>query len=516
MGLWGLWLGSVILGCGKQPVESEDTEIDSSMSDSTPSSCACGDCETDEGPGAETDTETDTEADTDSAMTSAEAAPGGNVLVILIDDVGLDKVAAYGMHPTPALTPTMDALAAQGVRFTEAYATPNCSPTRGSLLTGRHPSRHGVGRWINPSNTSFDLPEAEVSLPEMLSCSELDYSSVAVGKWHLVTWDHPDPGAHPLLHGFERHAGSLGNPQQALQSADDTLGYYNWEKATDGEVAWSDTYMTVDSTDEALDRIADTPEPWFLYLAYNAAHVPLDPPPESLVTTPVSETDSELALFEAMIEGLDTELGRLLDGVPADVLADTTIFLIGDNGSPDHGISPPLDPARSKSTVYEGGVRVPLIVTGPLVGCEGCESDAMVHVVDIFPTIAEIAGVDVAALEGADGAPLVLDGESLLPNLLDPELPTERRYLYSEVYYPQGPPPYDYHNRTLRDDVWKLLWVEEEGVLTEYLYQLTPGDLHEGDDLLAAAAGLDDDAAAAFERLSEEMTATARTLTFDH
>jgi len=515
----GLLIGLALSGCAEKDTQpADDTAVSAesggALSDDGAGSSDGGAGGGDGAPNTTGGSDATPPGTGDAPETSADdSPPGGNILLIVVDDIGLDKVAAYGMHPTPAKTPTMDALAAQGVRFTDAYAAPTCSPSRASMLTGRHASRHGVGRWLDPPNDEYDLQESELTLPEMIAYSPLGYATTAVGKWHLVNWATPDPAAHPLRHGFEHHAGSLANPGNALQENEESLGYYNWEKSIDAEVGWSDEYMTVDNTDEALDCISKTPEPWLLYLAYNAAHAPLHAPPDALLDEPLPASPSDLQEFEAIVEGLDTELARLLDGIPADVLADTTIILVGDNGSPDHGISPPLDSARAKGTVYEGGVRVPLIVTGPLVGCEGCESDAMVHVVDIFPTIAEIAGVSLVGLTDDAGEPLSLDGESLLPLFEHPDAPDLRRYLYSEAFHPPGAPPYDYHNRTVRNGDWKLIEIDDGGEVEEALYALVPGDLDEGEDLLAV--GLDAEASEAYDRLREELDALSGALAFD-
>ena len=122
----------------------------------------------------------------------AEAAIGGNILLILSDDIGIDKTAAYSAHPDPARTPNLEELACAGVRFDNAYANPVCSPSRAALLTGRHGSRTGIGRWINTRDDTFDLVAAEVTIAEMLAESVQDYTAAAVGKWHLTTFKRDD------------------------------------------------------------------------------------------------------------------------------------------------------------------------------------------------------------------------------------------------------------------------------------------------------------------------------------
>ncbi len=122
------------------------------------------------------DTSTDT-SDT-SQPSPSSAGLGGNIIVILLDDWGLDKMGLYGLHPSPPPTPNLDALAADGALFTNATANPTCSPTRASMLTGRHASRVGVGHALNVLEVTPDLPHSEVTLPEMLAESPHDYTSV--------------------------------------------------------------------------------------------------------------------------------------------------------------------------------------------------------------------------------------------------------------------------------------------------------------------------------------------------
>lgn len=439
-----------------------------------------------------------------------EAGPAGsgeNILVIVSDDIGVDKTAAYGEHPSPARTPSIDALAAQGVMFRNAYASPTCSPTRASILTGRQPSRHGIGRWIYADDETYSLPLDELTIPEALRHSPHPYISAAVGKWHLVGFADDSPQTHPLDQGFDCHAGSLGNPLEAVLPGHLPRGFRNWEKAIDGVVSWKRRYMTSDTTDEALARIERTRSPWFLYVNYNDAHDPLHIPPTRLRTDKLTQSSSDLELYEAMVEAADTEIGRLLDGIPDDILATTTIIYISDNGTPSHGISEPWRDDRGKATVYEGGVRVPLIVAGPHVRDPGSVSDALVHAVDLFPTIAELAEVDVEGLsveEGdARGQPLELDGMSLLPWIEDPSLPSGRDYVYAEGFFPNGELARDYHQRTIRDAEWKLVWKDQGSSRDERFYYLDPGADDEGEDLLDAE--LTETAAAAFERLQGAM-----------
>ena len=431
---------------------------------------------------------------------------GGNILVIVADDIGVDKLSIYDQHPNPARTPNIDALSCAGVTFNNAYSNPVCSPTRAAIMTGRHGARTGIGRWIHSITDSYDLPLSEETIAERLNAMT-EYTSVALGKWHLVS--HKAAGEdgvlNPNLQGFSYYAGALGNPREALQKGHLPRTYEDWEKATNGELSWSETYMTTDTVNDAVAQIQQLPEPWFTYVAFNGAHEPVHAPPKELITTSVSGLSGDVKKFDAMVEAVDTELGRLLDSIPADVLARTTIIFITDNGTPGFGISKPWDPGNSKGTLLEGGVNVPMIVTGPHVTDPGRTSDVLVHFVDLYATIADIAD-----------APLgeqALDSISFLPTLQDPEATAGRDFVYSEKFYPNGAPPYDYHHRMVTDGDWKLIRYSEEGEVTEKL--LRPDGWDDGSNLVGTIDS-SPTAAAAYDRLSAALDDKIAEMTFEH
>ena len=428
------------------------------------------------------------------------APPGAeNVLIVVIDDIGIDKIGAYGKHAEAPPTPVMDALAAEGVRFEYAYAHPTCTPTRAALLTGQYASRSELGSWIEPWSSDARLDPMSLTLPRVVATSpDHAWSNAAVGKWHLAGFLTDSPGDHPLACGFSTHSGSLANPSNAIEPQDDEpRGYFRWEKSIDGELTWSDRYMTTDTVDDAIVLAETLAEPWLLYVAFNAAHTPLHVPPQRLLAHSLPDTPSDAEIFDAMVTALDTELGRLLTAIDTVTAAPVTTMLIGDNGTPSHAIRPPLDPARSKGTVAEGGVRVPFIVAGPRVGLPGAVARTPVHVVDVLPTVAAIAGVSPGTLTDAAGQPWLVDGLDLTPILADPET-TDARLLYSEMFSPNGPPPWSSFARTLRDAEYKLI----ETPNAYAFFRLNEG-LDEGDDLLPL--GLDPAEQAAFESLQESL-----------
>lgn len=377
-------------------------------------------------------------------------APGGalardNFLVVVADDVGVDKVNVYSRddlygHPgegaSPGPTPTIDALATDGVLFRNAYGYPTCSPTRAAALTGRYGFRTGIG---NPSGGPL-LDIDETLLPELLAGT---HSNAAFGKWHLGGND-PD---HPNDSGFAHFAGAL---------AGQIPSYFLWPKLTDGVVEPGyAVYATTDNADEAIASIAGFgANPWFVWLAFNAGHTPFHAPPAGLHTQVLAGVPALTPVphYEAAVEAMDTELARVLASIPADVLADTTIVFMGDNGTTSEVVEPPFIATKAKSTTFEGGINVPFIVKSPRVPLaeRGSESLALVHVVDLFASVAEIAGVASAAE----------DSHSLLPYLEDPSLGTlaARPYAYSEKFSPNGLGPYDDEERAIRGERYKLIW----------------------------------------------------------
>jgi arylsulfatase B len=208
----------------------------------------------------------------------------------------------------------------------------------------------------------------------------------------------------------------------------------------------SSTYATTDTTNDALAWInARGSNPWFAWVAYNAPHSPFHKPPSDLHTydTEVSGWNTlpiganQRTHFNAAIEALDTEIGRLLSSMTPTVLANTWVIFVGDNGSPPQVVQDPFGSTHAKNTLYEGGVRVPLLISGPGVVSPDRESSDLVHAVDLYSTILEMAGIDVAATQPAVKP---IDSESLMPQLFNQ--PVAARGILSESF-----------GSTLTDDV---------------------------------------------------------------
>jgi arylsulfatase A-like enzyme len=441
-----------------------------------------------------------------------------NVLLIVGDDLGVDQVQSWHQRLEPPRTPVIDSLSASGVNFENTWAYPDCSPTRAAMLTGRYGRRTGVGQRVGNMKKlgwEYTMPLDEITIPEMLKTAPEKWASSMTGKWHLTNFHAADHWAtNPNEQGFDWWSGTTGNLSLAMGDGH-VHNYYDWERIENGVAAFTQHYATTDSTDDGIARIAAMSEPWFMYMAYQAPHAPFMAPPPELLDSDRPTPRGDRQKYTASVEALDKEIGRLLASIPPDVRARTTIIFLGDNGTPGEVVAPPLDPKRSKISMFEGGVRVPLIVSGPLVRSPGSWSKALVDVVDVFPTIAEIAHVDTSQLQ-AGGAPVPLDGYSLLPYLVDPTAPSQHAFLYSERFAPNGPPPYQIDDRAVRDDDFKLVRNEKSGLEALFDLHATQWWLDEGPNLLESGQPLTAVQQDHLAALRAEMDRQERALSYAH
>jgi arylsulfatase B len=398
------------------------------------------------------------------------AAPGRNILLIVADDFGVDVAEFYpttaGRRATTPPAPPMPnlvRLAGQGVLFRDAWANMECSPTRATILTGRYGFRTGVGAWVRPGYPT--LSAAEFSLPDAFRArGEPSYELAHVGKWHLSF----GPGG-PNAHGWPHYAG----PDPGLGAL---LDYSSWPKVVDGAKATSATYATTDQVDEALRvirRAGAQGRPYFVWLAFNAPHRPYHKPPDALHSRDYLpgyvEGMDPRPYYGAMIEAMDAEIGRLLEGVD---LGATTVIFVGDNGTPGEVNAPPY--VTGKSSIYEGGIRVPLLIAGAGVVSPGRVADGLVNTVDLYPTILRLAGIDPEAVVPPGTR---LDGVSLLPYLEGATGGAPRPAAYSEKFHLDVA---DRYQRAIRNASYKL--IERAGGKREF-YNLR-ADPFETTDLL--------------------------------
>jgi len=457
----------------------------------------------------------DTDAGTHRERADA-VPPGGNILLIVVDDMGVDKVAAYGVTAFDLHTPNMDALVADGIRFDNAWAMPYCGPSRAALQTGRYVRRFGLGSNVSVTESEAELDPGQVTIAEVAAMSTwFTYDTSFAGKWHLSTYASASGVAGALVQGWAWYAGALGNLNK-WEGANPvgSPGYYLWQKVEDdGAIVESTTYATTDTADDAIGRIQSMTEPWILQVAFNAAHAPYEAPPQDLVVDPIPETGSGKERERLMVEALDTEIGRVLAALTDDVRSRTNILLIGDNGTPHTVAEDEIDDDRAKGTVYEPGVHVPFVVQGPLVSTPGSVSSALVHVVDVLPTVADIVGVNLATLPSVlDAAsPMAIDGKSIVPLLGRPGMRSPHQVLYTELFGPSGPGPYHTDLRAIRSQGYKLVVDDLNGL--EQFFAYTVGSTDEGLDLLPC--GLDAEQQAAYDVLSARMDEARTSLTFD-
>ncbi|MFM1873671.1 MAG: hypothetical protein RL398_3093 [Planctomycetota bacterium] len=380
-------------------------------------------------------------------LAAALCGQAPNVLVILADDLGVDSVACYQEGNDLPNTPNLDALAARGVLFRNAYAYPSCSPCRAAILTGRHPTRTLVGRWIRDENNTGPavgtIRAQEWTIPELLDRAQSGYTHAAIGKWHMhdITFGAPAPRT---LGGYSHYTGFL---------AGQLPSYYSWPRVANGASATSTTYATTQQTDDALAWIGAQPGPWFCYLAYNAPHLPMQAPPANLHTRNLGGNPSQRQLYLAMIEAMDTEIGRLFATLGPTVMANTHVIFLGDNGSIQNMAVAPFLGGRAKGTPYEGGINVPLICAGPAVTAPGREVPALACAVDVFATVLELTQ-STAALP----AWTATDGISLVAYLGNPQQTALRQFAWSEEFTGNAwPAPNQNGHAVVRNDRYKLI-----------------------------------------------------------
>ncbi|MEM9016916.1 MAG: sulfatase-like hydrolase/transferase, partial [Verrucomicrobiota bacterium] len=346
-----------------------------------------------------------------------------NVLLLIVDDWGTDNSPLDNALPNAILPkmPNLADIAASGVRFTRAYAQPQCSPTRATILTGRQVFQHQVG---DPQQANFFSAASgvdEMTIPEIFTAMSRPHEMLTVGKWHLGgnTTAYQSRGGWPEFYGIN------GGGVQS---------YTNWSKNSNGSVTTSMTYSTTDQVNHTVQFIGDSVaegKPWFSWVAFNAPHDPFEDPPANLAPeggySAQAPGENESGWFyRKMLEALDTEIGRLLEVVDP---AQTNIIVIGDNGSPGSKVQAPYDQAHSKGSLYNGGTHVPLLVSGPSVTLSaGSTSDKLVHCIDLFSTILEMAGVDESVVPGL--AAMNVQSTSLVPILQGTD--TEDRAMVAE------------------------------------------------------------------------------------
>ena len=467
----------------------------------------------------------------------AQALPNKpNIIFVILDDVGIDQLALFGNGGVlPPHTPNLNLIAKHGVKFTNVWTMPECSPSRSTYFTGRYASRTGVDAVI----TSSHLPQTymsqfEATLPRVLS--RAGYTSALIGKYHLGNEQDPAGNCAPVNRGFPYFNGSMtpgptsvdttaggvdksgsqvcgyyqtkaagacytiygdhtncstittGNADPGTDPARTCLqhggifvpnaacgvraptisdfgrnnAYYVWPRTTisgpldplyvNTKNACGSTtdrrYLTDAQGEDGVAWWMQQKGPRMLTLSFNAMHTPYQKPPTSLVPDPrdAQSTCSNLTpprdLINMMIEGADVEIGRVLADLGLGTLGpngraltslnldNTMLVIVGDNGSQGASTRLPFNIQRSKGTVYQTGIWVPLIIAGPAVVRPNRSVDAMINSVDLYQLFGDLAGIDVADVVPPSH---VLDSRPMLPYLVNPNQAIIRKGNYAQL-----------------------------------------------------------------------------------
>ncbi|MEM1070711.1 MAG: sulfatase [Planctomycetota bacterium] len=352
-----------------------------------------------------------------------------NIVLFLIDDLGWRDLGCQGSEYYQ--TPNIDRLAEQGVRFTDAYAAcAVCSPTRASIMTGKYPARLLLTDWLpsgrwDPQAKLIEgrkirgLPVEEETLAESLR--ETGYRTMHVGKWHLGG----EPFCLPQHHGFDVNVGGNAHgapgqyffPYQGNWSIPTTPLRARWNVLPDGKPG---EYLTDRLTEEAIKLIRETNDaPFFLYFSHYGVHTPLQAPKEIVAKYEQvpKEKQQGKPVYAAMVETIDTSVGRVLDALEHKGVLDTTVVIFtSDNG----GFAKATNNAplrANKGSYYEGGIRVPLIIRWPGFDSSGRVVREPVITNDLYPTCLAAANLPMRDHQHADGLNLkpLLKGEESLP-----------------------------------------------------------------------------------------------------
>ena len=423
---------------------------------------------------------------------ATEAQP--NILVMVADDLGWADV---GYHGGDIDTPSLDLLAEQGVQLNRFYTTPICSPTRAALMTGRDPIRLGVAYGVILPWDNIGVHPDEHFMPQ--SFQGAGYQTAMVGKWHL---GHAQMTYHPNNRGFDHFYGHLHTevgfyPPFANQGGKDFQ--LNGVSIDDDGY---ETYLLADEVSRYI-RERDKNRPFFMYMPFIAPHTPLDAPQElqdkykdidtDLPPARSRQTDdtrrmatmmlqpSARPMYAAVVDAMDQAIGRVLQTLEEEGIADNTIVLFfSDNGGAAYSYGGANNaPLRGgKGETFEGGIRVVSLLRWPAMLGSGKQFDQIMSVMDVFPTLAAAAGIEA-------GSTFELDGRNMWPAIAQGEaVPLEKPLMFaSEI------PIYGSFKFTAFDESWKLVQeVEQEQLsvtVTNYLFDISK-DPNEYNNLASA------------------------------
>lgn len=388
--------------------------------------------------------------------------------------MGLDATPGYNIGDIKPSMPNLESLMFNGIKFTNLWSSPLCTPTRAGIITGKYGFRTGV---TNVGNT---LSSNEQSIHNYLDNMNSGYSHAVIGKWHLSNRDVN----HPNAIGVDEYAGILGGTVQS---------YFNWDLVENLQSVNSTEYTTTKLTDLAINWVENQNQPWFLWLAYNAPHTPFHLPPNELHSQGMLPADeasinaNPLPYYLAMLEAMDTEMGRLLSSMSQEERDNTTIIFIGDNGTPNQVVQT-YQRRRAKNSLYQGGINVPMVISGKNVERKGVEESALLSTVDLFATIAAVAGAEITDIN---------DSKNFVP-LFNAAGETVRDFVYSEIGNDINNLDY-----TIREKTYKLIMFSNGD---EALYNLIEDPLESTNLLNASQLPLSSEASLAKDNLEAEVS----------
>ena len=379
-----------------------------------------------------------------------------NILLIIADDMGRDATFGFSEGSLKPITPHINSIKNSGITFQNFWSYPTCSPTRASIITGKYGYRTGV-KWAGDV-----LPNTERSLQKYIKEETGSrYNSAVIGKWHL---SGNNSSLDRSAFGIDYYAGLMGGGLQ---------NYFQWNLTNDQGTNLQSGYSSKIFTDLAMDWVGAQDQPWFLWLAYNAPHTPFHKPPSIMHNqgelTNYSEGMDPMPYYLAAIEAMDFQIGRLLNGLTQEERDNTIILFMGDNGTPNEVGQSPYPDNAVKGSLYQGGINVPLFVSGKGVQRTGNDYNLLTST-DLFSTIAQLAGVDSDEIH---------DSKSFMNLLTDDD--GQRAFQYSEMESPNA------SKWAISNGDYKLI-VRANGA--QELYDLV-SDPYESENLIGAALSLE-------------------------
>ena len=349
-----------------------------------------------------------------------------NIIMIVADDLGYNDVGFNGSLEIE--TPNIDRIAEGGIVFTHGYVTHSiCAPSRAAILTGKYQQKFGFEKNPSAIPNSGGVPDSEINLAEVLKMA--GYKTAAIGKWHLGSGSNYSPNhrGFDYFFGFER-GGSNYYPElltlNSYSEVTERYGWFNLKILENEKPIEINSYLTDELSSSAVEFVKKTKDsPFFLYLAYNAPHAPMQA--DQKVYDTIEIKDPSRRTYAAMIKSLDNGIGKVLDILDElNLEKNTMVIFLSDNGGPeltnysDNGIL-----RGSKSEPYEGGIRVPMAIKWPSVYPAGLIFDKNISSLDFFSTIIESANVDLPNKKN-------LDGVDLTPCLIHSNCNALDRFLY--------------------------------------------------------------------------------------